>query len=328
MLHELAKVLRFSKWISEKKSPTDWQTYLELTSIWAPFVDGMARASTMPGMEELTSHLKPESTDFTWVPINKRLETQNSTVLPLDMLKELVAKSSHRAIVRQCVCRQAFGCEHYPIDIGCIYLGDSTKDFDPALALHATADQAIEHIDKAINAGLVTDVGQVDFDADLFGVGPKSHFGIVCFCCDCCCLARRYSGIMPERLLEFQYKLEGLSVKVNENCTGCGLCVDRCFVSAISLKDDKAVINEDRCKGCGVCVEQCRKNAITIEVTDGEKMRKSFFDRIESRIDVYSSIPGKEVNMTPAGRIPHPRHGLKIPKYRHSRETVKVKQED
>jgi hypothetical protein len=127
MLHELAKVLKFMKWISEKKSPTDWQTYLELTVIWAPFVDGMARASTMPGMEELTSHIGPDTTDFTWIPINKRLETQNSTVLRLDMLKELVAKASHRAIVRQCVCRQAFVCEHYPKDIGCIYLGDSQQ---------------------------------------------------------------------------------------------------------------------------------------------------------------------------------------------------------
>ncbi len=325
MLYELGHVLKFFKEFQEKENPLDWPTYLKLMELWAPFVDSLAKGSNMPGIgEEITPMLGEDVMDYAWIPINKRLETQKSEVLPLDMVKEMVAKTSHRVIARQCPCRQGFACEHYPKDLGCIYMGESTKDFDPALAIHATVDQAIEHIDKCVSVGLVPDVGQIDFDADLFGVGPKSHFGTICFCCDCCCVARRYSTTFCQEYRDRQFTLEGVSVEINtDDCSGCGICQERCFMGAISMEDDKAVLDETKCRACGVCVEQCPQDCINIEVTDGEKMKKSFFERIESKIDLYSSIPGKEVNQTPRGRIPHPRHGLKIPKYRHSRETEK-----
>ena len=52
-------------------------------------------------------------------------------------------------------------------------------------------------------------------------------------------------------------------VKVDtERCTGCGECVDGCFVNAIALEDDKAVITAD-CRGCGRCVSTCPSGAVT-----------------------------------------------------------------
>jgi len=325
MLYELGNLSNFFKAISEKKNPLDWQTYLELTVKWASFVDGLAKSSNVPGMDkELASMMSPEVMDYTWIPINKRLESPGSTVIPLDILKELISKTAHRVIARQCFCRQGFACEHYPKDLGCIYMGEATKDFDPAVAIHATVDQAIEHVDKCISVGLVPDVGKIDFDSHLFGVAPHTHFATICFCCDCCCLPRRYATTFFQPFRDRMFKLEGVSVTVDtDKCTGCGICEKRCFMGALSLADDKIVLAEEKCLACGVCVEQCPQDAITIDVFDGEKMKKAFFERIESQLDLYSSIPGKEVNMTPRGKIPHPRHGLKIPKYRHSRETKK-----
>ena len=157
MLNELKSVEKFVKWMKGKENPTNWQGYLEMTAMWAEFVDAWMKGGTIPGVLEATADINPSSDniDYTWIPVNKRLETQKSTVLPLDMVKELVAKTSHRAILRQCPCRQGFSCEHYPKDLGCVYMGESTKDFDPALAIHATVDQTIEHIDKAaIELGL------------------------------------------------------------------------------------------------------------------------------------------------------------------------------
>ena len=323
MLQDIGNVLKFFKVFSEKKNPTNWQTYLELISLWAPFVDSLAKGSNMPGIgEEITPMLRPEVMDYTWIPVNKRLEAPAaSKPVPLEMLKDLVRKTSHRVITRSCPCRTGFGCEHYPHDIGCMYLGESTKDFDPIVARHATVEEALAHIDRALSVGLTPDVGQIDFDADLFGVGPKSHFASLCFCCDCCCVARRYSTTFCQEYRDRQFRLEGVDVKIDaDKCTGCGICESRCFMGAISVEDKKAVIDDEKCRACGVCVEQCPKDAISIEVTDGEKMKKAFFDRLESKLDLYSSIPGKEINTTPGARIPHPRHGLKIPKYRHSRE--------
>lgn len=49
---------------------------------------------------------------------------------------------------------------------------------------------------------------------------------------------------------------------INENCAGCGLCIDECNFAAISLSDGKAVINEDLCVNCGLCAEICPLDAI------------------------------------------------------------------
>lgn len=48
-------------------------------------------------------------------------------------------------------------------------------------------------------------------------------------------------------------------------CIGCGMCVGTCPVEAISMVDDKAVINEEVCIKCGACVGVCPVGAITID---------------------------------------------------------------
>lgn len=45
-------------------------------------------------------------------------------------------------------------------------------------------------------------------------------------------------------------------------CTGCGACVQMCPVGAISLKGDKAVIDQELCTECGNCSEVCAAGAI------------------------------------------------------------------
>ncbi len=58
-----------------------------------------------------------------------------------------------------------------------------------------------------------------------------------------------------------------MTVKVNEEeCTGCGTCVDECPAEAISLNDkDIAVIDQDECTECGTCVDACPADAITMD---------------------------------------------------------------
>ncbi|MHA1681886.1 MAG: FAD-binding protein [Promethearchaeota archaeon] len=49
-----------------------------------------------------------------------------------------------------------------------------------------------------------------------------------------------------------------------EECTGCGSCVDACNFNGIQIIDDKARIT-DSCTLCGACVEACPFDAITME---------------------------------------------------------------
>lgn len=55
-----------------------------------------------------------------------------------------------------------------------------------------------------------------------------------------------------------------MAAKVNEEkCIGCEACVDVCPISAIMMKDSKAVISDD-CIECGACVGACRQEAIAL----------------------------------------------------------------
>jgi len=50
-----------------------------------------------------------------------------------------------------------------------------------------------------------------------------------------------------------------------EKCTGCGVCVEKCPVDAISMEDEKAKINMDECIHCGVCHDECSQEAVRHE---------------------------------------------------------------
>ncbi|AHF10264.1 MULTISPECIES: electron transfer flavoprotein subunit alpha [Dehalobacter] len=55
-----------------------------------------------------------------------------------------------------------------------------------------------------------------------------------------------------------------MSVKILENqCNGCGACVDRCPFGAIEIVDGIAKL-KDNCTGCGACGKACPNNAIEV----------------------------------------------------------------
>ncbi len=53
-----------------------------------------------------------------------------------------------------------------------------------------------------------------------------------------------------------------------DKCTACGACIGSCPVSAIAMKDDKAVI-DDFCNFCKACINACPEGAI-LEIKDEE----------------------------------------------------------
>ncbi len=50
-----------------------------------------------------------------------------------------------------------------------------------------------------------------------------------------------------------------------ETCNGCGECVEACPLDAITLENDKAVIDPDTCSDCGACADVCPTESITVE---------------------------------------------------------------
>jgi predicted aldo/keto reductase-like oxidoreductase len=47
-------------------------------------------------------------------------------------------------------------------------------------------------------------------------------------------------------------------------CQGCGRCVERCTMNALSIKDNKCVVDMDKCRLCGYCASVCSEFVIKI----------------------------------------------------------------
>jgi len=258
--------------------------------VWRPLTDFWRKTTQWPVLGKYSRWiLNKEHYDVTFIPINKELEDEGSTVIPKQVVSEIISKSCHRVILKVCLCRVGCGCNHYPIELGCIFMGEAAKEIDPSVGKHVSVEEALEHMDKCIESGLIPQVGRVDPDPFMLGIDMK-HWGkflTLCFCCTCCCIAMRSWKVWSPRVRERMHSLEGLSIKVTEDCNGCGKCTESCFTSSIVVKDERAEIDSN-CKGCGICAEVCPGDAIEISVSDGNKLLNGAMKRIDSYVDIVS----------------------------------------
>jgi energy-converting hydrogenase A subunit Q len=73
-----------------------------------------------------------------------------------------------------------------------------------------------------------------------------------------------FSVVEMKNLLEFFPPFRKINV-VEENCVGCGECINICPVNAIWLKQPSPIYIEDSCIFCGQCVEKCNFDAISLK---------------------------------------------------------------
>lgn len=78
-------------------------------------------------------------------------------------------------------------------------------------------------------------------------------FGYVCNCCACCCAILR--GITDSGIDRSVAYANYYSTIDADAGTGCGVCVTRCQVTALSLDDGIAVVDQERCIG-SACASQ------------------------------------------------------------------------
>lgn len=219
------------------------------------------------------------------VNINKKIESEGSEFLPTDIIKEVVKRSEDIVIMNTCLCRESNDCQDYPHDIGCIFLGPTTRKIPNHIGKKATVDEALAQIDKADEAGLTHIIGRNKIDTIWMNIRPRKGLLTICHCCPFCCLWKVYPNL-DEDISDKIEKLNGVEIKLHEdNCKHCMKCLDDiCMYGSISLENNKITIDYDTCKGCGLCVNACKFDAITIDYT--AKTIDNIVNRIDDLIEI------------------------------------------
>ena len=236
-----------------------WQTRI-IFSLW-PFRYVLAAMAGWPVIGALARRAF-QGDKASYIPIGITLDLPGSVPAPTQIVTRIIGEASFRFLLHKCVCRDLEGCSHYPVEAGCLFLGEGAREIAPGLGREVSEAEALAHHERAVAAGLIPVVGRLRWDSMWLGVKRADRLVTLCHCCECCCYFKIYR-FLPDRVSRDLRKLEGLEVKVGEDCDGCGLCVEKCFIQAMSVKDGRAVIAEE-CRGCGRCASVCPRKAIQV----------------------------------------------------------------
>ena len=264
--------------------------FVKLIQKFFPLRFTLARLTRIPLVGRITDRLLFEGDDIIYlpqdrvIPVNQSLDRPGEMVLPSQVVEHFIEKASYHWIMDFCICRDSMGCKDYPIDLGCLFLGEAVLGINPRLGRRVTKAEALEHVRRCREAGLVHLIGRNKLDTVWLGVGPGDKLLTICNCCPCCCLWRVLPHIAPQ-IGTKTTRMPGVTVTVTDRCVGCGTCTqDVCFVDAIRLVNGRAVIN-DECRGCGRCVDVCPEQAIEITIVNDQFVEESI-SRLSSLVDV------------------------------------------
>jgi ferredoxin len=194
------------------------------------------------------------------IKIDKSIQAEDA-VLPAQTVEEIINKFDDIA-VGHCFCRnynKALGheCElHAPSEV-CFTFGKSARHtIAQGFARAVSKEEALDIMRQTEEAGLV-------HKAFHNGSNINKEENSICNCCKDCCdtFTLWRHGAVP-MINSTNY----LSIIDRDACTGCGICVERCPVDAISLDSDGLAVRvEAYCIGCGICARFCPAGAISLQ---------------------------------------------------------------
>jgi Na+-translocating ferredoxin:NAD+ oxidoreductase subunit B len=179
--------------------------------------------------------------------------TKSEWILPYDDIRAvLMTKKSFR--VRDCICRtqqNLLGARKcgFPLHVCLNFTSFERPPGDGDLSLK----EALALIDETEKIGLVHSVSNI-----------AGGFFYVCNCCGCCCGILR--GITEWGIEQSIAASNYYSSIDPQKCRGCGVCIERCHMKAISRRDGISAVDRKKCIGCGLCVTGCRFEAAGLEL--------------------------------------------------------------
>lgn len=254
LLDEMAmKGLIFS--VQPENEPTRYQA--------APWVIGIYEFQVKNLSEDLVEALNEywgtaESREKPWkpqlrtIPIGQSIEP-TLEALPYEQVEKLVEANDTFAVA-PCICRtieqkQGRGCDA-PIET-CLVFGEFA-DFYVKTGLG-------RYIDKAEMKKKIAEANEANL---VLNPTNSKRVSAICCCCGCCCgiLKGLQHAPKPAETVVSSFVAE----YDPEACVGCGVCLERCQMQAITEEGAKVSLNADRCIGCGLCVSTCPTGALSL----------------------------------------------------------------
>ncbi len=254
------------------------------TTGWPGRTDEVARQFAVTSDKYFPDFMEPWETvserGLRVLPINAAIEDEH-TVLPYEEVKKHLDSYTYFS-VSHCPCRVKKGLvtgvpDKFPTEV-CLHFDRLGRyAVENGFGREITREETEQILEKCAEAGLIHAMSNQQ-------EGPDT----ICNCCSCCCMwfeavkrMKHAGGLVPSNF----------HVKVNQQtCTGCGLCVKRCPMEALKLKDSPEAkgrkttvkskdgrtreltnktgkiseLNLDLCIGCGVCAHKCQSQSLSL----------------------------------------------------------------
>lgn len=193
------------------------------------------------------------------IPIGLNLE-HDIGIANYNDIKQLFENVEGPFSIINCICRQEMDLLGDPCQITsrrevCMAFGSMAKSYnDAGWGREITKEEALEILKKNEEEGLI------------FRPGNSQKIDFLCSCCTCCCGGIKGLKQLPNPA---DFVTSDYYAEVDPDlCTGCGTCIDRCQMDAISLVEDISIVNRKRCIGCGNCVFVCNDDAVQLKKKD------------------------------------------------------------
>jgi electron transport complex protein RnfB len=193
-----------------------------------------------------------------------------------DDVTKIIENAPDPIVIINCVCKQGKkvlgeSCSVTDIPDTCMGFGNLGAGYlELGSGRVVSKDEALERLKKYQELGLVLQPNN------------SQDSGFICACCGDCCQNLLMVKQFPRPADYFASNFH--AVVDADVCEGCGICVERCQMQAVSLVSEKATINYDRCIGCGNCVVTCESGAIQLEKKEKEMVPPKDFNALLQKI--------------------------------------------
>jgi electron transport complex protein RnfB len=190
------------------------------------------------------------------IPIQEEVQSVTE-IHPYEKISEFIDKEDFFAAAK-CYCRhhtdlmgrecKAKGVPEY----SCMSFGDVARFVvKHGYGKKITREEARRILDECEKAGLVHCTNNV-----------SNMMTFICNCCGCCCgilrMLVKYQN--PRAVAQANFVVQATV----EDCTGCGDCLERCQVRALTLDNEVVQIDSSRCIGCGLCSTTCPTGCLAL----------------------------------------------------------------